>query len=128
MDFIYGLSRSEGKIAIIIIVDRLIKYSYFLVLSHPFTATDIAQLFLDNIYKLHGLPFSIMSDRDTIFTSKFWKGLMEKVGVKLNYSTIYHPQSDGETERVNQCIENHLICMVFNQPRKWSKWVPLAEY
>jgi transposase InsO family protein len=128
MDFIYGLPRSEGKIVIIIIVDRLIKYSYFLVLSHPFTATDIAQLFLDNIYKLHGLPFSIMSDRDTIFTSKFWKGLMEKVGVKLNYSTIYHPQSDGETERVNQCIENHLICMVFNQPRKWSKWVPLAEY
>jgi hypothetical protein len=128
MDFISELPRSEGKIVIIVIMDRLIKYSHFLALSHPFTAADIAQLFLDNIYKLHGLPFSIVSDKDTIFTSKFCKGLMEKVGVKLNYSTIYHPQSDGETERVNQCIENHLICMVFNQPRKWSKWVPLAEY
>jgi transposase InsO family protein len=101
MDFITGLPKSEGKTTIMVVVDRLTKYSHFFALSHPFTAADIAQVFLDNIYKLHGLHLSIVSDRDVIFTSKFRKGIMKKLGVKLNYSSAYHPQSDGQTERVN---------------------------
>jgi transposase InsO family protein len=69
-----------------------------------------------------------VSDRYVVFTSRFWKGIIAKLGVKLNYSTAYHPQYDGQTERVNQCIENYLRCMVFNQPKKWNKWIPLTEY
>ncbi|KAJ3685218.1 hypothetical protein LUZ61_014382 [Rhynchospora tenuis] len=65
---------------------------------------------------------------DPIFTSKFWKELLGKIGVKLNFSTAYHPQTDGQTERVNQCVENYLRCMVYNQQKNWHKWLPMAEW
>ncbi|KAJ4807007.1 polyprotein [Rhynchospora pubera] len=128
MDFITGLPKSDGKDVILVVVDRLTKYSHFLALSHPFKATDVAHVFLDQVYRLHGLPTNIVSDRDAIFTSKFWKELMSKIGVKLNMSTAYHPQSDGQTERVNQCLENYLRGMVFNQQKKWYRWLSLAEW
>jgi Integrase core domain/Chromo (CHRromatin Organisation MOdifier) domain len=128
MDFIVELPKSEGKTIILVIVDRFTKYAHFFALSHPFSASDIAHLFINEIYKLHGLPLCIVSDRDAIFTSKFWRALMEKLGVKLNFSSAYHPQSDGQTERVNQCIENYLRCMVLNQPKWWNRWLPLAEH
>ncbi|KAJ1703435.1 hypothetical protein LUZ63_003214 [Rhynchospora breviuscula] len=82
MDFITGLPKYEGKEVILVIVDRLTKYAHFLSLSHPFKASTVAQLFLDNVYKLHGLPTDIVSDRDPIFTSQFWKELLNKIGVK----------------------------------------------
>ncbi|KAJ4807602.1 polyprotein [Rhynchospora pubera] len=128
MDFITGLPKSEGKEVLLVVVDRLTKYSHFLPFSHPYTAASVAQVFLDNVYKLHGLPVSIVSDRDPIFTSQFWQELMTKLGVKLNLSTSYHPQTDGQVERVNQCVEAYLRSMVFQQQKKWVKWVPLAEY
>ncbi|KAJ1692442.1 hypothetical protein LUZ63_009140 [Rhynchospora breviuscula] len=128
MDFITGLPKSEGKEVLLVVVDRLTKYSHFLPLSHPYTAASVAQVFLDHVYKLHGLPVSIVSDRDPIFTSQFWQELMSKLGVRLNLSTSYHPQTDGQVERVNQCVEAYLRSMVFQQQKKWVKWVPLAEY
>ncbi|KAJ1694535.1 hypothetical protein LUZ63_011233 [Rhynchospora breviuscula] len=128
MDFITGLPKSEGKEVLLVVVDRLTKYGHFLPLSHPYTAASVAQVFLDNIYKLHGLPVSIISDRDPIFTSQFWRELMHKLGVQLNLSTSYHPQTDGQVERVNQCVESYLRSMVFHQQKKWVRWVPLAEY
>ncbi|KAJ3703314.1 hypothetical protein LUZ61_007019 [Rhynchospora tenuis] len=128
LDFITGLPTSKGRNVILVIIDRLTKYGHFLALTHPYNASDVAQIFLDNVYKLHGLPQNLASDRDPIFTSQFWKELMEKIGVQLNMSTAYHPQSDGQTERLNQCVEQYLRCMVFDQQKKWLKWLPLAEY
>lgn len=85
-----------------VVVDRLTKYAHFMALSHPYTASTLAQVFFDDVYKHHGLPLNIISDRDPIFTSRFFKELMEKLDVELHMSTSYHPQTDGQTERVNQ--------------------------
>ncbi|KAL0374355.1 UNVERIFIED_CONTAM: Transposon Ty3-G Gag-Pol polyprotein [Sesamum radiatum] len=111
MDFIEGLPQSYGKDSILVVVDRLTKYSHFIPLKHPYTAASIAKIFFDNIYKLHGLPVSIVSDRDRVFTSNFWRELFGLTGVSLDMSSAYHPQTYGQTERINQCLENYLRCM-----------------
>lgn len=97
-------------------------------MSHPYTVHSVAQAFVDNIIKLHGPPIAIVSDRDRIFTSKLWKDIFKAMDVDLRYSSTYHPQSDGQTERVNQCVENYLRCMVSQDPKKWTLWLSLAEY
>lgn len=94
MDFITGLPKSRGYEVIFVVVDRLTKYAHFLGLVHPFTASTVAQTFMDSIYKLHGLPFTIVSDRDPIFTSRFWQELMQKLDIKLNMGTAFtHSQT-----------------------------------
>ena len=128
MDFIEGLPKSKGKNCILVVVDKFTKYSHFLALSHPFTAADIAKVFFDNIYKLHGLPDSIVSDRDRVFTSTFWQELFKLVKVSLRMSTSYHPQTDGQTERINHCLETYLRCFVHACPSKWMDWLSSAEY
>ena len=124
MDFIEGLPKSEGYS---IILDRLTKYAHFLPVRHPYTAISIAKLFLDTIVKLHVMPQSIISDRDPIFVSSFWRELFKIYRVNLNLSTAYHPQTDGQTERVNQCLEMYLRCAVHDSPKIWKSWLPLAE-
>src|SRR4051812_42203918 len=84
---------------------------------------------MDSIYKLHGLPNSIVSDRDHIFTSAFWEELFQcALGTQLLMSSARHPQTDGQTERVNQEIECYLRCFVSAHPSKWSRWLSLCEY
>ena len=90
-DFIEGLPRSKGKDCIMVIVDRFTKYNHFVGLSHPYSAREIVRVFMDHIVTLHGVPKAIISFRDKIFTSLFWKELMWLLGVKLNMSTPYHP-------------------------------------
>ncbi|GKE10134.1 putative mitochondrial protein [Tanacetum coccineum] len=119
---------SQGKISLLVVVDRQSKYAYFLPLAHPYTASQVVQLFLDNVYKLHGLPKTIINDRDKVFMSLFWQSLFKKLQVKLKMSTAYHPQTDGQTEIVNKCLESYLRCMTRETPKDWVKWVPLAEY
>ncbi|KAF7149817.1 hypothetical protein RHSIM_Rhsim02G0207800 [Rhododendron simsii] len=105
MDFMERLPKSHGNTTIFVVVDRLTKYAHFMALRHPYTAKDVAQLFLDNVYKLYGLPSTIVSNRDAIFTSKFWQELFQLQGSQLHLSTAYHPQTDGQIEIVNICLE-----------------------
>lgn len=123
MDFIEGLPKSEGREVILVVV-KFTKYAHFISLSHPVTTPQAAQSFLSNVRKLHGLPKSIVSDRDRIFTSHFWQNLFKSLGVTLKLSTTYHPQ----TERVNQCLECYLRCMTGDYPRRWNSCLPLAEW
>lgn len=128
MDFIEGLPRSNSFNNILVVVDRFTKYGHFLPLSHPYTALQIAVVFINNVFKLHGLPQAIVSDRDKIFTSNLWRELFKLLGTELQMSSAYHPQTDGQTERVNQCLETYLRCFVHSCPTKWSSWLPLAEF
>lgn len=128
MDFIEGLPKSQGMDVIFVVVDKLTKYAHFIPLSHPYTVQSVAKAFIDNIIKLHGPPLVIISDRDRIFTSALWRNIFTAMDIKLRYSTSYHPQTDGQTERVNQCLETYLRCMTSAAPKKWVNWLPLAEY
>jgi transposase InsO family protein len=101
IDFIIGLAKHNGKYVIMMVVDRLTKYAHFIALAHPYTVLTVAKVFIHNIYQYHDLPNSIVSDRDPVFTCQFWKELMQLLGITLNMSTAYHPQIDGQMERVN---------------------------
>jgi hypothetical protein len=91
MDFIKGLPKSGAKNVILVLADRLTKYSHFLALSHPYTTQSVAQLFIDQVFKLHGPPVAIITDRDRIFTSKLWQDIFKSMKVSLQYINAYHP-------------------------------------
>lgn len=116
MDFILGLPKSKGNTVIFVVVDRLTKYAHFRALPSGCTAHQVEELFLEIVVKLHGFPKSIVSDRDRIIFSTFWKNLMEMSGTLLHHSTAYHSQTDGQTEVVNRGLEQYLRAMVFDRP------------
>ena len=95
MDFIFGLPRSKGIDCILVVVDRLSKYTHFLGLYHPFIASTVAEVFAKEIIRLHGVPFSIVTDRDPLFMSIFWKDIFKTMGTTLKMSSSYHPETDG---------------------------------
>ena len=127
VDFIEGLPTSEGFSVILVVVDRLTKYAHFVPLKHPYTAQGVARALLDQVIKLHGFPLTIVTDRDRVFLSTFWKELFKLHGTQLLMSTSYHPQTDGQTEMVNQCLEMYLHCSVHESPHKWRSWLSLSE-
>jgi hypothetical protein len=128
MDFIEGFPRINGKFVILTVVDRFSKSTHFITLGHPYTAATVARAFFDSVVHLHGIPSSIVSDRDPVFTSRFWTELFTLVGVKLNLSSAFHPQSDGQSEATNKIITMYLRCLVGDQPRQWLQGLPWAEF
>jgi hypothetical protein len=129
MDFITGLRKStKQNNAIMVVVEKLSKSAHFLPVNSTCKAIDIANIFMKEIFRLHGMPKEIVSDRDTKFTSSFWKYLMAGFETKLFFSTTYHPQNDVQTERVNQILEDMLWMHAMHQPKKWEDYLPLVEF
>jgi hypothetical protein len=128
MDFIDGLPPSRKFNCILVVVDKLTKFAHFIPLRHPYTAVKVAEVLLDNVYKLHGLPQFLVSDRDPVFTSHFWQAIFRATGTQLRMSTANHPETDGQTERVNQSLECYLRCFISAHPHQWTKWLPLCEF
>lgn len=126
-DFIDGLPKSHGKTTVFVVVDRLTKYAHFTTLTHPYTASTVAQTFMDQVFKLHGMPENVVNDRDPIFISRFWHDLFTMEGAELSTSITYHPQSDGQTEAVNRTLEIYLTCYCADSQNNWSMYLSLAE-
>ena len=119
MDFIVGLPLSSCRHdAILVTVDMLTKVAHFSPMRTTFIAWNIAQVFLRDIVRLHGILRKIISDRDSLFTSSFWRELQSTLGTRLNFSIAYHPQTDGQTERVNQVLEDMLRMYVMDHQVK----------
>ena len=113
MDFVVGLPKTQkGYDSIWAIVDQLTKVAHFLPVRTNYGGEKLAQLYVNNIVKLHGVPSRIVSDRETQFTSKFWKSLHKAMETKLDFSSAYHPQTDGQTERVNKIMDDMLRACV----------------
>jgi hypothetical protein len=128
IDFIEALPKVHGKNVILTMVDRLSKYAHFIPLGHPYTASTMARAFFNDIVRLHGIPETIVSDRDPIFTGQVWRDLFKMCGVQLKMSTTFHPETDGQSEAVNKTIAMYLRCITGDHPRSWLEWLPWAEY
>jgi hypothetical protein len=129
MDFIVGLPHTrDGYDSIWVIVDRLTKVAHFVPVKTTYSGAQLAELYMLRIVCLHGVPKKIVSDRGTQFTSRFWKRLHESMDTKLNFSSAYHPQTDGQTERTNQGLEEMLTACALKHGRSWDKSLPYAEF
>jgi hypothetical protein len=129
MDFIVGLPMTaKGFDSIWVIVDRLTKIAHFLPVKTDHPIVVYAQLYIARILSLHGVPKTIVSDCGPQFVSKFWSELHKSLGTKLLHSSVYHPQTSGQTERVNHILEDMLWACVLEFPQKWDECLPLAEF
>ena len=128
MDFIEWLPVSEGFDTILVVVDRLTKMAHFIPTRSDIDAPQLAKIFLQNIFTKHGTPADIVSDRGKHFVSRFWASLCTLLGVRSNLSTAYHPETDGQTERTNQILEQYLRIYVNYEQNDWINLLPLAEF
>jgi len=129
MDFIVRLPPSTlGYDAILVVVDRFTKMARFIATSSAVDSHDVAQLFVEHVYRAHGLPADIVSDRDKVFTSRFWRHFLALCNIQPNLSTAFHPQTDGQTERVNQVLEQYLRAFCDYQQDNWQSLLPHAEF
>ncbi|KAH0604190.1 uncharacterized protein H6S33_007221 [Morchella sextelata] len=123
-----GIPESEGYDAIMVIVDQLTKMRHLLPCNTTINSEDLAQLFLRDIWNLHGLLTHITSDRGTQFTAKFWRALCKHLGIEARIYTAFHPETYGQTERLNTVMEQYLLGYVSYQQDDWVKWLPIAEF
>lgn len=129
MDFITHLPRTKnGFDSIIVFVDKLSKMVHFVPTYTTNDAPEVARHFMDSIFRLHGIPKVIISDRDAKFTSRFWKTIMKAMGIKLAMSTAFHPESDGQTERANRTLEDYLRAFVGYKQNDWEQYLSMAEF
>jgi hypothetical protein len=129
MDFIVGLPRTaKGFDSIWVIIDRLTKIAHFLLGKVKYIVATYAKIYIARILSLHGIPKTIVSDHGPQFVSKFWEELYKSLGTKLLHSLAYHPQTSGQTERVNQILEDMLRACVLEFPPKWDDCLPLTEF
>ena len=127
VDFVEGHPKSQSKDVVLVVVDRLAKFVHYIPLSHPYITAKVGNLYLEHVFKLHGMPATIVSDRDLVFTSHFWQELIRLQGVQLAMTSAYHPQSVGKTKVVNKSTKHYLRAFAANRPQTWVEWLPLAE-
>jgi transposase InsO family protein len=129
MDFVVGLPRTpKGKEVIWVVVDRLSKVAHFIPIRTTNSASDLAPIYVREIVRLHGVPKTIVSDRDAKFVSKFWESLHSALGTQLRLSTVFHPQTDGQSERTILSLEDMLMCCVLSWKGSWEDHLPLVEF
>ena len=129
MDFVSDLPIAQRKHdAVWVIVDRLIKSTHFLPVRLDYSMDRLAKLYVSEIVKLHGIPLSIVSNRDPRFTSRFWKELQSDFGTRLNFSTAFHPQTDGQSEIVIHVLKDMLQGCLLDFRRSWDMYIPLMEF
>ena len=127
MDFIFGLPKDKhNNTGILVFVDRFSKMVHLAAVPESINADGSAQLFVDTVFRLHGMPIELVSDRDPRFTAKFWQCMFRQLGTQLSMSTSDHPQTDGQTERVNRVLEEILRSFVHSF-QSWSEFLPMAR-
>ena len=128
VDFITKLPVVAGKDAILVVCDRLSKMTHFVATTEGTSAEGLARLFRDNVWKLHSLPESVVSDRGPQFAAELTKELNKMLGIKTKLSMAFHPQTDGQTERMNQELEQYLQFFIEHRQRDWPEWLAMAEF
>jgi hypothetical protein len=128
MDFITDLPSSKAFDSIFVVVDRLTKMAHFVPCNKTVTGEETARLFMDNIYKYHGLHDDIIYDRGSQFNSKFWQLLFKIFKIKIKLSFAYYLQTDGQTERVNKILEQYICCTINYHQDNWTELLPLAKF
>jgi hypothetical protein len=111
-----------------VVIDKLSKSAHFILVKSTFKPINIAEIFMKEIFRLHGIPKTVISNRDVKFTSSFWKELFVGLNTNLDFSTSYHPQIDGKTKRMNQIMEDMLCMYVRTKPSKWKDYLHLVEF
>jgi len=127
-DFITKLPLAQGYDSILVVVDRLTKMVHFIPTTEKMSAEGLARLFRDNVWKLHGLPESIILDRGPQFMAGLMRELNEMLGIKSKLSTVFYPQTDEQTERVNQELEQYLRMFIDHRQEQWPEWLGTAEF
>jgi hypothetical protein len=129
MDFIIGLpTMHSGYDSIWVMIDRFLKVAHFIPIKTTYKGAKLAELYIARIVCLHGVPKKIVSDRGIQFMPRFWEKLHEAMDTRLNFSSAYHPQTDGQTERVNQILEDMLRACALKDSKSWDKCLPYAEF